>query len=521
MSRIYIIFFVIVLQLYQTAIAQVNLEWAKRYNGPANDYDAAYAIAVDDSGNVYVTGLSTGKGSGFDAATIKYRSNGDTSWIRRWNSFSNGNEGGGNLVLDSLGNIYVAARWILKYDRGGNLLWVSADSNIAGEIALDNAMNIFAGVTTYNSDYLTSKLDGTGNTIWQRFYNGPGNNQDKLYGLALDKWGNVVVTGRSWGIGTQYDYTTIKYSNNGDTLWVRRYNGPAQNVPTDIAYSLAVDDSGNVYVTGWSDGATENPNCLTIKYNPNGDTVWLRRYPILSVGYEIELDNSGNLYIAAKTNGINYSVLKYNTDGDFIWERTKPGELFADPHSIAIDSMGNVYLACSRFVSSTRSDILIVKYDSNGNQKWEATYNGGSNNDVNFPNDITVNSSGNVYVTGQSVGTGTFYDYVTIKYSQVVSIKIINSEIPTEHNLYQNYPNPFNPQTKIRFDISSLMENKYVSINVYDVLGKNIDKLINEKLKAGSYEVEWNASDYASGIYFYKLLVNGSVIDTKKMILIK
>src|SRR4030066_1429004 len=85
---------------------------------------------------------------------------------------------------------------------------------------------------------------------WVARYNGPGNSYDVAYALAVDDSGNVYVTGRSAGSFTYSDYATIKYSPAGDTLWVRRYNGPGNG--HDEANALAVDGSGNVYVTGYS-----------------------------------------------------------------------------------------------------------------------------------------------------------------------------------------------------------------------------------------------------------------------------
>lgn len=92
-----------------------------------------------------------------------------------------------------------------------------------------------------------------------------------------------------------------------------------------------------------------------------------------------------------------------------------------------------------------------------------------------------------------------------------------SSEIPKEYKLYDNFPNPFNPTTKIGFDIS---KNSYTKIVVYDIIGREMKTLINENLLAGKYEVSWNASNYASGIYFYKMVAN-EFISIKKMVLIK
>jgi hypothetical protein len=91
-----------------------------------------------------------------------------------------------------------------------------------------------------------------------------------------------------------------------------------------------------------------------------------------------------------------------------------------------------------------------------------------------------------------------------------------NQTLPTEFVLEQNYPNPFNPSTSIEYIVGS---RKYVTLKVYDVLGREVAALVNEEKKAGSYELEWNAEKLSSGVYFYQLKT-GSFIDTKKMILL-
>ncbi|KPK99364.1 MAG: hypothetical protein AMJ91_08120, partial [candidate division Zixibacteria bacterium SM23_73_3] len=89
-------------------------------------------------------------------------------------------------------------------------------------------------------------------TAWVRTYNGPGNSTDETNDMAVDASGNVYVTGWSVGTGTDMDYATIKYYPDGDTAWVRRYNGPANG--SDQAWALALDGSNNVYVVGRAQG---------------------------------------------------------------------------------------------------------------------------------------------------------------------------------------------------------------------------------------------------------------------------
>jgi hypothetical protein len=99
----------------------------------------------------------------------------------------------------------------------------------------------------------------------------------------------------------------------------------------------------------------------------------------------------------------------------------------------------------------------------------------------------------------------------------ISGVNLLNNHIPEGFNLGQNYPNPFNPGSKFKVQIAKL---SYVKVIVYDVIGKEIETLVNEQLKPGTYEVEFDGSKYSSGVYFYKM-TTGSFTETKKMVLIK
>jgi hypothetical protein len=108
--------------------------------------------------------------------------------------------------------------------------------------------------------------------------------------------------------------------------------------------------------------------------------------------------------------------------------------------------------------------------------------------------------------------------------SFVVGIKQISSEVPSLFSLSQNYPNPFNPSTKISFAVPPSKEDRGVNIVcliIYDALGREVTTLVNQQLKPGTYEVDWDGANYPSGIYFYQLSIGNEQLSTKKMVLIK
>ena len=119
--------------------------------------------------------------------------------------------------------------------------------------------------------------------------------------------------------------------------------------------------------------------------------------------------------------------------------------------------------------------------------------------------------------TGYVVGYGGTILKTTDGGGTLLGINPESNQIPSQYSLSQNYPNPFNPSTNIKYQMP---KNSFVSLKVYDVLGKEVATLVNEKLNAGNYEVDWNGSDYPSGVYIYKL-VAGDFVNVKKMVLLK
>ncbi len=568
-----IITFLAILFLGIYSNSQVTQQWAQRYNSPTNYFDYGMQAAVDFSGNVYVTGwgYSGSSSTTYNCITVKYNSSGVQQWAVIFNGPANGADDGRAIAVDNSGNVYVTGQvtmsgttgdiLLIKYNTNGVQQWLQTyngtgnGNDWANSIKLDASGNIYiSGATTGSgtgNDYIALKYNSAGNLQWLGTYNGTGNGSDYTDALAVDPSGNVYVTGISKGPTLYGDYATVKFNSSGVFQWAQRYNGPGNGF--DEGYGICVDTSYNVYMTGYTAGSGTGSDITTIKYNAAGVQQWLRTYDGTAVNndgaYGMSIDSIGNIIVAGFSTGIgagrDYITIKYSPAGIEQWTAryNGPGNGSDFINAVAVDNTGNIYVTGQSYVNNfVYDDYTTIKYNPAGVQQWVIRYNG-TGNSGDGARHVTIDVTGNVFVTGWSWGTSTTnWDIATIKYSQLVGIKIISNQMPEKFSLSQNYPNPFNPATKIKFEIARTPLNPpfvkggevrsrgFITLVIYDVLGREITTLVNEQLQPGTYEVEWpacrngssgrNASTYPSGVYFYKLQA-GNYSETKKMLMIK
>jgi uncharacterized delta-60 repeat protein len=534
------VFTILVINI-QSANSQV---WVQRYNGTADSTDNAAAMTVDASGNIYVTGLTLSAGGAhYDMVTIKYNSDGNIMWLQKYNGPADSSDYPSALVVDPSGNVYVAGSSygvgsksdfvVIKYNSSGVQQWIQRyngpanDGDNSYSLAVDASGNVYVTGTSFGGassyDYYTIKYNSAGVLQWGQRYNGTGNSFDSPSSLAVDNSGNVYISGYSTGVGTGYDYLTIKYNSAGVQQWEQRYNGTGNS--TDNVFSLKIDGSANVYITGFSGGSGSGNDYLTIKYNSAGVQQWLQRYNGSGNGYDIArslmLDDSGNVYISGyttgSTSGEDMTTIKYNSAGVQQWLQTYNGTGNSDDEAYALtkDGSGNILVTGFSTGNGTGHDYATLKYNAAGAPQWLQTYNGPTNNsDEAYA--IAVDASGFVYVSGGSRSSAG-NDLTTVKFGQPIGIQTINSQVPDNFSLGQNYPNPFNPVTNIKFQIPG---SGLVKITVFDISGREIAELVNRNLAAGTYNVDFDASNLSSGAYFYKMETMGFT-EVKKMILIK
>ena len=312
--------------------------WTNLYNGPANGSDVAWAVVVDGSNNVIVTGYSTGSGSSGEYATIQYSSGGVPLWTNRYRGTGTGPAGARAVAVDSSNNAIVA---------GGSF---GSGSSV---------------------DYATIQYSNAGVPLWTNRYNGPANGDDWITAVAVDCSNNVIVMGTSTDSITGYDYATIKYSSAGVPLWTNRYNGPANG--DDYACALVVDGSNSVIVTGYSRVSGSGGDYATIKYSGEGVPLWTNRYNGLGKGndraYAVALDGSGNVIVTGyslDSLGANsyYATIKYSGGGVPLWTNryNGSGSGGGQATAVVVDRSGNVIVTGYNYDNATHSDFATVKY---------------------------------------------------------------------------------------------------------------------------------------------------------------
>jgi len=299
-------------------------QWIKTYNNGGNDNPRD--IIMDKQGNVYICGFS-----GNESLIIKYNPQGDTIWTRKYTS-ANYSFYATSITLDIQNNIIIGGSRVhttnggvvyftIKYDSSAVFQWVNTASitelSSLAQVCTDMNDNVFATGRSGGQIY-TVKYNTIGTLQWQRQYEGLGG--ENAHDMRIDNIGNIIITGTSSGSGTGRDYLTIKYNTIGDSLWVKRYNGTAND--NDEAYSLDLDDSDNIYITGRSINTGVSWDYVTIKYTPSGIDEWVSVYnnqPVNAedVAYKLLLDNYGNVFVTGLSRGFiggptDFVTIKYS-----------------------------------------------------------------------------------------------------------------------------------------------------------------------------------------------------------------
>ena len=375
-------------------IAKSNNEgdflWAVQIGGALNVF--SYGIAVDAGGNVYTIGsygltvdFNPGAGTfnmtakgGNDVYILKLNTSGNFIWAKSVGGTIR-DEGYG-IALDASGNVYCTGYF-------------------SGEADFDPGMDALLLLSNGDLDIFILKLDVDGNVVWAKNMGGIG--PDAGYSVAVDAVGNVYSTGffitkadfdpgalvyEIINLGVS-DIFVSKLNASGDFVWARQLAGARD----EYGFSLVVDESGNVYTTGWFSGSTD--------FDPGAES-----YILTSV-----------------LNGSNIFISKLNTNGNFVWAKSIGGGDFTNSRgsAIVVDSDNNIYTTgvftgtadfdpgdnTYNLTSAGYNDAFILKLNPSGNMMWAGALSGIK---IEEGHSITVDVSGNIYCAGEFTGTVDF-----------------------------------------------------------------------------------------------------------------
>jgi len=481
--------------------AEGDVIWTRTYDGVANGNDRGQGIAVDENGNVYIVGYESVTGELSNIWVRKYDSSGNVEWTRTHNGPGSLADMGQGIAVDRNGNVYVTG------------------------------YEYHSPAESYNIWF--RKYNSNGGEVWTKTYNGASNGADCGYGIAVDDSGNVYVAGYETVTGVWGNIWVRKCDPDGEEIWTKTHNGPDNG--TDRGYAIAVDASGNVYVTGYEDRGAPNEDDIWVrKYNSSGGEVWTRTHNGSGddddEGAGIAVDGMGCVYVTgsevATGEGRNIWVRKYDSNGGTIWTRTHNGaeNLEDRGYGIAVDGSGNVFVTGFERATAIESDnIWVRKYDSDGNVVWTKTYNGLANG-FDEGHGIALDGSGNVHVAGFEWVTGEGYNVWVRKYEGAFGVNFG----PPEQGAVkiqggeEGYVNPKKGEVaKIHFQPSG---SGTVSVKIYTLRGLLVWG--GTKSVSGYQDfIEWDCRNkendrVASGIYV--VYVEGPGIKaTKKVAILK
>lgn len=449
----------------------------KWYGSTYNDIGSEAVKTVD--GGYLIAGIYQ-ESTYNDVWLIKTNSNGDTLWSKKYgenywdNGYSITATYDGNYIIGgrkfSSSNTATGQAYLIKVAPDGNVIWDkdygSADKDGCNSIiCASDSGYVFAGQYNY-SYFWVMKADSGGTQNWSSVL--MSGNATDLIETSDNKYLAV-------GVATlpNFDFFVAKFDpSTGDTLWTKQIGGSGNDVP----YSVCELNDGNFLISGYTNSFGNGGNDVyLVKLSPDGDTLATRTY-------------------GSTGDDFSFSICKTNDNGFLIAGQS--------------DSFGGGGF-----------DAYVIKIDSNLDTVWTSTY-GGTGND--YFNKVMHSEDNKFVLIGNTKSFGNGGDVYFVKIQDNngttdLDNNVAGNTIPDKYYLLQNYPNPFNPTTTIEF---SVPKTQFVTLKIFDILGREVSTLVSKIMSSGIYSVQFNGNNYNSGTYFYQLR-EGSFQETRKFVLIK
>jgi hypothetical protein len=461
--------------------------WSSLGTGSSNGVNnVVNALAVVDN-EVYVGGNFTSAGGVSANRVARFNTQTNT-----WSTLGTGSSNGVNSAVYALAVV-------------GNEVFVGGEFTSAGGV-------IANGVARFNTQTNTWSTLGTGSSNGVNGW---------VYALAVV--GNEVFVGGSFTEAGGVSAKRVARFDTQTNTWSSLGTGSSNGVSNTVNALAVVDNE--VYVGGFFTSAGGVSANYVARFNTqtntwsslgtgssNGVSSTVRALAV--VGNEVYV---GGFFTSAGGVSAN-RVARFNTQTN-TWSTLGTGSSNGVSGSsvLALAVVGNEVFVGGGFTSAGGVSANYVARFNTQTNTW-STLGTGSSNGVSGGVYALAVAGNEVFVGGGFTSAGgVSANYVARWNSGTSRVEQLSPTAPKTFLLEQNYPNPFNPSTTIRYQLPVASE---VKLEVYDVLGKKIATLVNERQSAGSYQVVWNASGLSSGTYFYRLQA-GTFVETKKMIMVK
>jgi len=375
------------------AAAPGDVKWERVYSSlPGEDGDHANGLAIDEGGNILVTGYASHKDGDYDFLTLKYGPDGALLWARlygkTWNDFGRAVAAGpdGDVIVAGMSDntdnpsksymrSYFSDYLVLRYSRAGELLMeTTAFGNLKNNepwaLTVTKRGNIYVAGSARNSPdvydgYYTVKFGSDGERTWERFEDW--GSESVATGIQRDNGGNPVVTGYTFDfVNNNYSIKTIRYGIDGKgPLTLTNFN---KNTDDEKAHAVAVDPEGNIIIAGETSG--EGGTTLTLKYSPKDELLWAQYYygsDYKNSANAVAVDSYGRIYVAGKTfkedQEGDFLLVVYSKDGALIDHKVYPYGGDSGVAGVAVDKDGSILLTGTTKDGEEPAVVRVIKLE--------------------------------------------------------------------------------------------------------------------------------------------------------------
>jgi subtilisin family serine protease len=366
-----------------------SIIWQQSYNGVSNAKDYATNLYIDDDYNIFVCGASYDSSTLYDMLVLKYDSAGTLDITMQYDGPANGDDIATAVGLDDVGKIYV-----------------TGSSTVSGNM----------------TDFVTVKYGSDGTFAWEAFYD-YANGYEVPIGIEFKHdYSSMYISGASASSLTNWDYATINYDLSGTQLGAVRSS--SAGIGFDNPMGFFIDSLNNIYITGSAiDSGTTTYNIKTMKLDSALNILWTKTYDadhMNDQGNDLAVDDYGNVYVTgyvmAGNDSSNIAILKYDAAGNLIWSKN-----YGDRDTFSSDKGKKIVIADNKiFVTGTYEqagnlNISTFQIDSSGNMMWCKFFDGVGHG-FDSPTSLTVTDSNEVIISGISFD-GIANTNITYKYS--------------------------------------------------------------------------------------------------------